>query len=102
MRLQTERLPLREITKDDFDAMREIHEDNETMRFYGGAFAPETTSNWIELLLQSYANHGFGLWAVEITGRNRMIGMTGITYQLVDGEEIPEIGYLYNREFWGN
>ncbi|MDF1814189.1 MAG: GNAT family N-acetyltransferase [Verrucomicrobiales bacterium] len=102
MELLTERLLLRDITGDDFDAMREIHGDSETMHFYGGAFPPETTTRWIELIRQSYAEHGFGFWAVERLGEGRMIGITGITYQLVDGESIPEIGYLYNREFWGN
>ena len=29
-----------------------------------------------------------------------MIGQAGITWQDIEGEIVPEIGYLFNREYW--
>ena len=101
MLLETSRLLLRDLTTDDFNDLREIHGDSDTMRFYGGAFSPDTTRFWIERTKQSYSEHGIGLWAVELLGEKTMIGLTGITYQPIDGESIPEIGYQFNRQFWG-
>ena len=99
--LNTERLQLRHLGLDDFDAMREIQGDDETMSFYGGAFCSEKTTNWIERSLASYAENGFGLWAVIHRQEARLVGLCGITYQLIDGEQIPEIGYQFNRNYWG-
>ncbi|MEM1294888.1 MAG: GNAT family N-acetyltransferase [Verrucomicrobiota bacterium] len=99
--LTTARLRLRHLGLADFDAMREIHGDDETMSFYGGAFPPEKTTDWIERSLESYAENGFGSWAVLHREEARLVGLCGITYQLIDGERIPEIGYQFNRSFWG-
>ena len=51
-------------------------------------------------MLARYEKHGFGLWAVCLKETGAMIGQAGITLQPVEGEELPEIGYLLNREYW--
>ena len=46
------------------------------------------------------SDDGFGLWGVVEKGSNELIGQCGITYQEFDGKRVPEIGYLFRKEFW--
>ena len=100
--LETERLMLREMTQNDYAALAEIIQDDETMYAYEGAYSAAETQEWLDRNLLRYAEDGFGLWAVILKSNGRMIGQTGITWQLVEGERVPEIGYLFNRAFWHN
>ena len=93
MKIETERLLLRELTLDDFDALYEILSDTETMQHYPKPFDEERTKGWIEWNLRNYKEYGFGLWAVILkeTGEfsakdNRITG---------SGES-----YYYNGEAW--
>lgn len=48
MKIETERLLLKELTLDDFDALYEILSDTETMQHYPKPFDEERTKGWIE------------------------------------------------------
>ena len=100
--LETDRLILREMTQDDYSALAEIIQDNETMYAYEGAFSDAETQEWLDRNLWRYKEDGFGLWAVVLKLSGKMIGQTGITWQYVEGERVPEIGYLFNRAYWHN
>jgi RimJ/RimL family protein N-acetyltransferase len=43
----------------------------------------------------------FGLLAVVAESVDRIIGYCGISLQEVDGSLIPEIGYRFHPDFWG-
>lgn len=47
---------------------------------------------WIRWNKQNYADHGFGLWALE-THEGRFVGDCGLTIQDVEGEPFVEVGY---------
>ena len=98
--LKTDRLVLREITPDDLPALAAILQDEQTMFAYEGAFSDAETQAWLDRMLARYAKDGFGLWAVCLKDTGEMIGQIGITLQPVEGEEVPEIGYLLNRAHW--
>ena len=100
--LETPRLFLREMAQSDFHALAAIIQDEQTMHAYEGAFNDADTQKWLEKNLARYREDGFGLWAVALKSGGEMIGQTGITWQDVDGERVPEIGYLFNRSHWGN
>ena len=70
------------------------------MYAYEGAFSDAETQAWLDRMLARYAKDGFGLWAVCLKETGEMIGQAGITLQPVEGEEVPEIGYLLNRAHW--
>lgn len=97
MRLETERLILRELTCDDFPALHAILSDAETMRYYPHAFSEEETKRWIARNQARYAENGFGLWAVELRETGDLIGDCGITMQMIHGRQEPEIGYHIER-----
>lgn len=100
MILEAKRLILREMTQDDLPALQGILQDEETMYAYNGAFDEAETQAWLDRQLSRYAQYGFGLWAVVLKESGGMIGQCGLTMQPWRGDEVLEVGYLFNRAFW--
>ena len=100
MILETERLYLRQLTQNDDVALCRILQDEETMYAYEGAFSDEEVQAWLERQFMRYETLGFGLWAVNLKESGEMIGQCGLTVQPWNGEEVLEIGYLFERKHW--
>lgn len=100
--LETRRLILREMTQADYPALAAIMRDEQTMYAYEGPFSVTETMEWLDRQTKRYREDKFGLWAVELKENEEMIGQTGITWQDLGGRQVPEIGYLFNRAYWGN
>ncbi len=100
MRLETERLYLRELTQADFAPLCEILQDEAAMYAYAGAFSDAEAQAWLDRQLSRYREWGFGLWAVILKETGGMIGQCGLTMQPWKGRELLEIGYLFNRAHW--
>ena len=98
--IETERLLLREYTRDDFDVLYEIVSDPETMAHYPAPFDEDRARRWIEWNLENYAQYGFGLWAVILKETEEFIGDCGLTLQNIDREMLPEIGYHIHKKYW--
>lgn len=98
MELDTQRLHLRELRSDDFDALHAILSDSETMAHYPAPFSEEKTRRWIEWNLENYRAYGFGLWAVELKDTGEFIGDCGITLQNIHGQQLPEVGYHIRKD----
>lgn len=101
MILHTERLFLRELNQDDFDGLCAILRDEETMYAYEGAFSDREAREWLDRQISRYRAWGFGLWAVILRETGALIGQCGLTMQPWKGQEVLEIGYLFNRAYWG-
>ena len=93
MILETERLFLREMNENDFDALYEVLADADIMQHYPYTFDENRVRNWIQRNIERYRIFGFGLWAVCLKETGEMIGDCGLTLQLIDGQIKPEIGY---------
>ena len=93
MIIETERLFLREMYENDFDALYGILADADIMQHYPYTFDENRVRNWIQRNIERYRIFGFGLWAVCLKETGEMIGDCGITLQLIDGQIKPEIGY---------
>lgn len=100
--LETERLYLREMRRDDFKALCKILQDEETMYAYEGAFSDAEAWEWLDRQLSRYRKWGFGLWAVILKETDEMIGQCGLTMQPWKDREVLEIGYLFNKSYWHN
>ncbi|ARM87563.1 GCN5-related N-acetyltransferase protein [Rhizobium sp. CIAT894] len=100
--LRTDRLILREITLADLPFLHRIFGDAECMRYYPGIKSFDETGSWFQrLAFDSYANHGFGLWAVTDRQSGTLLGDCGITLQETSAGLEPEIGYHLWRDHWG-
>lgn len=93
MVIETERLLLREMTKNDFDALYKVLGDSNIMQHYPYRFDEIRVKNWIERNMERYRTLGFGLWAVCLKETGEMIGDCGLTMQRINGQIKPEIGY---------
>ncbi len=93
MRIETERLFLREMTQEDFPALYAVLADSDIMRHYPYTFDESRVRRWISRNIERYKTNGFGLWAVCLKETGRMIGDCGLTLQSINGQIKPEIGY---------
>ena len=98
--LETERLILRELTEEDIPLLTPIMSDGETMQYYPMTFDAPYIRKWLANSMGSYRKNGFGRWGVIIKETGTFIGDAGITYHMLDGEELPELGYRLCRAYW--
>lgn len=98
MRLETERLILREMAPGDFDALYKVLGDSDIMQHYPYAFDEKRVREWIERNMERYQIFGFGLWAVVLKETGEMIGDCGLTMQNIGGKIKPEIGYHIRKD----
>lgn len=91
MILETKRLILRKLNKDDFFDLAEILKDKETMYAYEHGFSDEEVKNWLDDQLYRYENDGFGLMGVILKEEGKFIGQCGLTMQDYKGESTSNI-----------
>lgn len=96
----TERLVLREYIAADLDALAEHFADQDVMAFYPGTKDRAGAAAWIEKNQESYRQHGFGHWVVNLTGDPTWIGNVGFWVQDVDGYREIELGWHVARRHW--
>lgn len=100
MILETERLMLREMNQEDYEALCRMLQDEEVMYAYEHAFEEEEAHQWLDRQIQRYQEFGYGLWAVILKENGEMIGQCGITRQECDGKTVLEVGYLFEKAYW--
>ena len=91
--IETDRIYLRDMHMDDYDALYLVLSDKDIMKHYPYSFDEARVRSWIERNMDRYRDHGFGLWAVCLKISGEMIGDCGLTLQNIDGKMLPEIGY---------
>jgi ribosomal-protein-alanine N-acetyltransferase len=96
---QTERLTLRELTVDDAEFINELLNTPKFLQYIGDrqVRTAEQAAEFIETRYrQSYIDHGFGLYAVELKD-GTPIGMCGyVRRESLDG---PDIGFAFLPEY---
>ena len=93
MKIETERLFLREMNEDDYVALYSVLADSDIMQHYPYTFDEKRVRGWIAKNIERYRIFGFGLWAVCLRETGEMIGDCGLTTQNINGKSLPEIGY---------
>ena len=93
MTIETDRLLLREMNENDFDALYAVLADSDIMQHYPYTFDDARVMGWITRNIERYRIFGFGLWAVCLKETGEMIGDCGLTMQMIGKVIKPEIGY---------
>lgn len=101
MLLQTERLTIRRHCGDDVERLFTILSDPTTMCFWPRPLSLQETQAWIDRSLQSYVQHGFGRYAIELSASGELIGDAGIMLSALDGQQIYDLGYIFHHLSWG-
>lgn len=99
--IETPRLLLREFTEDDFPALQAIVSNPETMRFSDGVESEPAARARLAAFRRSYAERGFGKWAVEVKQGGKIAGYCGFGVEEFDGRTELELGFRLLPEFWG-
>lgn len=85
----------------DLDALLLIVSDPDVMKYLGieaGTIpSREETKTTLERMIEFWAQHGFGRWAVINKEDGRLIGLCG--FRLLDGT--PELFYVFAKANWG-
>lgn len=100
MILETPRLTLREMNEDDYDDLCKMLKNKDVMYAYEHAFDDDEARAWLDKQIKRYRTDGYGLWAVIRKSDGTFIGQCGITNQECLGSTVPEIGYLFIKDYW--
>lgn len=100
--IETERLILREWTPEDEEVLFVLTSDADVMRHIGDGRAwcnVERVRSWIERTRASYAERGYGHWAVVEKRLGAAVGSCGLTY--LSAYDEVDLGYLFTPSVWG-
>ena len=100
-RLETERLVLRDFTRDDLDAHAATLGDIEVMRHISGEpISREDSMRRIFMSVGQWPVDGIGMWAVERKEDGRLVGHVGFFDMARDMtpniEGLPEMGWIFD------
>lgn len=98
--LESERILFRKITPEDIDHLSALYADPDVMRYYPRTRTREETLEAIKNYQEKYEKEGVCLMAAIHKRENKFIGRCGIMLQEIDGEILPEVGYMLDKFFW--
>ena len=99
---ETPRLILRYFTHDDLNKLAPILADPQVMYFSArGVQTKEQTQKFINWMLYSYQEDGFGLYAVIHKEDQQLIGFCGLLVWFLKQQREVEIGYRFATKYWG-
>lgn len=103
MLIETERLILREWKESDREPWAELCADPEVMEHFPSVLMRQQSDAMFNSVTAHFAEHGFGLWAVEVKDSGDFIGFTGLKHESMDVPHAPcvEIGWRLARSSWG-
>lgn len=104
IRLESERLVTRPVTKDDVDQWVEFFSEKEAVQFFpdtGFKSNQERAAEWIDRQIDRYNTNTYGLQAIIDKHTNELIGQCGLLIQVVDGQTELEVGYHILKKYWG-
>ena len=113
MRLETERLVLREPRLEDARAFDEFWQDEEASRFVGGVKSPQEVDEMMKRSIRHWEWFGIGNFTVERSEDGAVLGRVGFLvwnpqtwengHRVQGGEpRETELGWKLDRRAWGN
>lgn len=100
--LETRRLTLRHLERDDLQELSALYADPEIRRhFPDGVLSYEATREELEWYLNGHPQYPeLGLWAAVHKESGKFIGRCGLLPWEIDGKLEIEIAYLLDKNFW--
>jgi ribosomal-protein-alanine N-acetyltransferase len=101
--LATERLVLRGWRATDREPFAAMGQDARVMRFLGPRLSRAASDALADRIEAHFAEHGFGLWAVEAPGVADFVGFVGLARPGFQAHFTPciELGWRLAAEHWG-
>jgi len=103
LELRTERLLLRPWRPSDRAPFAAVNADPVVREFLPGLLTREESDAAVDRIEQHFAEHGFGLWAVEVPGLTDFAGFIGLSVPKFEAHFTPcvEIGWRLAAGHWG-
>jgi ribosomal-protein-alanine N-acetyltransferase len=100
--LRTERLLLRRWRPEDREPFAALNADPRVMEYLAAPLSCAESDAAVERIAVHFAQHGFGLWAVEIPGAAAFSGFIGLHIPRLDAHFTPcvEIGWRLAAGYW--
>jgi RimJ/RimL family protein N-acetyltransferase len=103
LELESARLLLRQWRDEDLPEFAAMCADAQVMRYFPAIMSRLESASLIGRIRGHFAEHGFGLWALQRKDSGQFIGFTGLSVVGFDAPFTPatEIGWRLAREHWG-
>ena len=100
--IRTERLLLRRWRPEDRGPFARLNADPRVMEFFPKVLTREESDATADRIEAHFAQHGFGLWAVEVPGSVPFAGFVGLSIPRFEAHFTPciEIGWRLAAETW--
>ena len=101
--LETPRLVLRGWRESDHAPFAALNDDPAVMEHFPSRLTRAESDAMVARIVDHFARHGFGLWAVEAPGAADFLGFVGLSIPRFESHFTPcvEIGWRLAREHWG-
>jgi ribosomal-protein-alanine N-acetyltransferase len=102
--VETERLLLREWREDDLEPFAALNADPVVMEHFPNTLTRVESDALVGRINAHFADHGYGLWALEVRDTGEFIGFTGLAWQTYPAHFTPavEIGWRLQQSAWGH
>lgn len=100
--VRTRRLVLRPWREEDLAPFRRINRDPRVMRHFPAPLGRQQSDALAARIDKHFEEHGFGLWAVEVSGGEPCIGFVGLAVPGFGAHFTPcvELGWRLDPAFW--
>jgi RimJ/RimL family protein N-acetyltransferase len=101
--LRTDHLLLRRWVTADREPFAALNADARVMEHFPSVLTREESDGRVDRIEAHFAEHGFGLWAVEIPGVAPFAGFVGLSIPQFEAHFTPcvEIGWRLAAPYWG-
>lgn len=98
--LETERLILRKMNETDFNSVASMLKNPKVMYAWEYVFEDIDVLAWIKKNREYYKKHGLGFFLAIDKNLNDVVGQIALMPDIINGEELYEIGYILREEHW--
>ncbi len=104
IRIESERLLLREWQEKDLEPWIALNLDSENLRYFPQTYSAEESRASFIRISNFLKENKYGLWAVEEKSSHEFMGFIGLAKQDLPGVSFMpchEIGWRLDKKFWG-
>lgn len=94
--IETERLILRKMTVEDFDAVAEMLRDERVMYAWEKTFSDEEITAWIQRRIAGYEKNGTDYFLALEKTQGRPVGQIGLLQEEIEGKSVYGLGWILN------
>lgn len=99
---ETERIKIVSFDINDCELLYQLTSNEEVMKFFPKTMNPQETNEMLCKILEHYKKYDHCFWKLLSKIDELFIGIAGLLYQDIDGQEETEISYRIIREHWNH